>query len=163
MDSKLKMASTMHKKSKLLTEKWKLKSQLAEDYTATNNAEEDEVVLRMKENPKAFFSFARSRQTTRAKVGPFLDPVSNQPNSSPDYCCKALQEQYESVFANPRPEWQVKDFTEHFKVEDDLDQEILTDVRFTKKDIESACLLLSAQSAAGPDGVPAILLKQCRK
>ena len=79
VDSKLKMASTMHKKSKLLAEKWKLERQLAEDYTATNNAEEDEVVLRMKENPKAFFSFARSRQTTRAKVGPFLDPVSNQP------------------------------------------------------------------------------------
>ena len=46
VDSKLKMASTMHKKSKLLAEKWKLERQLAEDYTATNNAEEDEVVLR---------------------------------------------------------------------------------------------------------------------
>ena len=67
----------MHRKSKLLAEKWLLEAQIASDYTASNNIAEDQVVLRMKENPKAFFTFARSRQTTRAKVGPFLDPTSN--------------------------------------------------------------------------------------
>ena len=33
VDSKLKVASTMHKKSKLLAEKWKLEEQLQSDYT----------------------------------------------------------------------------------------------------------------------------------
>ena len=162
VDSKLKVASTMHKKSKLLAEKWKLEEQLQSDYTSTNNAEEDEVVFRMKENPKAFFSFARARQTTRAKVGPFMDPSSSQPNASPDYCCSALKDQYDSVFAKPRQEWQVKDLSEHFKV-NTPDHENLTDVSFSRADIEAACLQLSAQSAAGPDGVPAALLKMCRK
>ena len=113
----------------------------------------------MKENPKAFCTFARSMQTTRAKVGPFLDPTSNKPNSSPDYCCKALKDQYDSVFAKPRPARQVNDFAEHFKV----DESSLTDVGFSREDIEAACLQLSAHSAAGPDWVPAALLQLCRK
>ena len=82
-----------------------------------------------------------------------MDPTSNMPNPSPDYCCSALKDQYDSVFAKPRPEWQVKDFAEHFKVEGS-DQDKLTDVTFSRADIEAACLQLSAQSAAGPDGVP---------
>ena len=117
----------------------------------------------MKETPKAFFGFARSRQTTKAKVGPFLDPSTNNPNTSPDYCCKALKAQYDSVFAQPRPEWKVEDFSEHFKVDENADDEKLTDVSFTKEDIEAACLKMSSQSAAGPDGVPASLIKVCRK
>ena len=91
----------------------------------------------MKENPKAFFSFARARQTTRAKVGPFMDPSSSQPNASPDYCCTALKDQYDSVFAQPRQEWQVKDLPEHFRV-NTPDHENLTDVSFSREDIEAA-------------------------
>ena len=40
---------------------------------------------------------------------------------------------------------------------------VLTDVQFTKMDIEVACSELSTSSAAGADGVPASLLKTCRK
>ena len=36
-------------------------------------------------------------------------------------------------------------------------------MQFSRADIEQACLQLSATSAAGPDGVPASLLKSCRK
>ena len=68
---------------------------------------------------------------SEAKVGPFLDPSTNNPNSSPEYCCKALKEQYDSVFAQPRPERKVKDFSEHFKVDENADDEKLTDVSFT--------------------------------
>ena len=116
----------------------------------------------MKENPKAFYKFARARQTTKTRVGPFLDPSTNQPNGSPDYCCSALKAQYDSVFAKPRQSWQVHDFHDHFK-EETPDNRNLTDINFSPADIEAACLQLSVQSAAGPDGVPAALLKYCRK
>ena len=39
----------------------------------------------------------------------------------------------------------------------------LCDISFTREDIEKACLQLSSSAAAGPDGVPAALLKSCRK
>ena len=119
-------------------------------------------MLRLKENPKAFFSFARSRQNTRAKVGPFMDPVSGMPNGSPDYCSKALQQQYESVFATPRPQWKVDSLEEHFRLEG-TETNALSDISFSREDVEKACLQLSSSSAAGPDGVPAMLLKSCRK
>ena len=135
---------------------------MAEDYLAVNNSAEDSAALKIKENPKAFFSFARGRMNTRSRVGPFLDPTTGSPNSSPDYCCQALQEQYNSVFAAPRPEWKVDSLQDHFKVEDEVNGG-LCDIAFTKSDIEKACLQLSSSSAAGPDGVPAVLLKTCRK
>ena len=91
-----------------------------------------------------------------------MDPATGSPNSSPDYCCQALQHQYESVFASPRPQWKVEDLKEHFK-EDDQAIDSLADITFTQSDIEKACLSLSSSSAAGPDGVPAVLLKSCRK
>ena len=158
---KLKSASTMHQKAKILQQKWDLEKQISEDFISSNNSQEDDVVFRLKDNPKAFFSFARSRQNTKAKVGPFMDSAG-MPNSSPDYCCKALQQQYESVFAPPRPQWKVNNLEEHFKLDDTVN-DALSDVVFSREDIEKACIKLSSSSAAGPDGVPAVLLKGCRK
>ena len=61
----------------------------------------------------------------------------------------------------PRPEWVVKDVKEFFN--HDSDGPSLTDIDFTEKDIEAACAELKTASAAGADGVPAALLKICRK
>ena len=147
VDCKLKCASTMQKKAKLLQQRWDLEKQLADDYLSVNTSKENEAVLRIKENPKAFFAFARERQNTRSRVGPFMDPATGSPNSSPDYCCQALQQQYESVFASPRPQWKVENLEEHFK-EDDQTIDSLADITFTKSDIEKACLALSSSSDA---------------
>ena len=162
VNNKLKKAAPMHQKAKLLQVKWDIEQELKDDYEAVNNAEEDEAVFRIKQNPKAFFSFARGRQNTRSKVGPFMDPGSGQPNSSPDYCCEALQQQYNSVFSPPRPMWKVQDFGEHFQHEEG-DRSALSDIEFSSADIEKACQQLKSSSAPGPDGVPAVLLKTCRK
>ena len=114
----------------------------------------------MKENPKAFFSFARSRQKTKARVGPFLDD-KGKPNPSPDFAAEALRQQYNSVFAEPRPAWAVADFPAHFEA--GSAEDALLDIIFGTEDIEKACSTLKSTAAAGPDGVPAILLKTCRK
>ena len=157
----IKKASSISKLSELLQKMWKLEAQLSSDYTAANARDEDEAVLRIRENPKAFFSFARSRQKTKAKVGPFLDK-DGRPNSSPGFAAEALRQQYNSVFAQPRPAWVVGDFQEHFKATDE-NEDTLSDLQFGPDDIEKACSQLNSTSAAGPDGVPAILLKNCRK
>ena len=39
----------------------------------------------------------------------------------------------------------------------------LTDIEFTLADIQQACAQLKGTAAPGPDGVPAIMLKTCRK
>jgi hypothetical protein len=140
---------------------WKLEAELSADYSASNNMEEDQAVLRIKANPKAFFSFAKSRQKVRAKVGPFLDPALGTPNPSPDFAAEELRKQYDSVFATPRPAWSVLNFKEHFKEKEG--EESLNNINFSPEDIEKACSELKSTSAPGPDGVPAILLKTCKK
>ena len=155
-------APSINKLTKLLQRQWDIEAQLSSDYTSTNNREEDEAVMRIKQNPKAFFSFARSRQKTKAKVGPFLDD-NDVPNPSPDFAAEALRQQYNSVFAAPRPAWTVSDFPDHFKPDDSDHGESLLDISFGPADIEKACADLKGTAAAGPDGIPAILLKTCRK
>ena len=117
----------------------------------------------MKTNPKAFFSFSKSRQKTKAKIGPFIDQATNQPNPDPDFAAAELGRQYSSVFVEPRPEWVVKDAKNFFEKDSEGDNQSLTDIIFTEEDIEAACAELKASSAAGADGIPASLLKTCRK
>ena len=159
--ARIKTASSIHKLTKLLQDKADLEQQLVEDYSAVNSQEEDNAVLNMKTNPKSFFSFSKKRQKTRSKIGPFIDQ-SGKPNPDPDFAAAELGKQYSSVFVEPRSEWVIKDVNEFFQ--SDLDSgPCLMDIDFTEKDIEAACSELKASSAAGADGVPACLLKTCRR
>ena len=158
---RIKTATSIQKLTKLLQDKSILEQQLLEDYAAVNCQEEDKAVFSMKSNPKAFFSFSKSRQNTRAKIGPFIDQSSGQPNPDPDFAAEELGRQYSSVFVKPRPEWVVKDAKEFFD-NDAADDPSLTDISFSEKDIAAACAELKASSAAGADGIPASLLKSCK-
>lgn len=117
--------------------------------------------LKIKTNSKAFYTFAKSHQKTRAKIGPFIDPATGKPNQDPAYAAEVLRQQYNSVFSQPRPEWTVHDYSSFFQVQDVANT--LSNIKFNHVDIELACEELSGNSAPGPDGVPALLLKECRK
>ena len=72
-----------------------------------------------------------------------------------------LREQYNSVFSKPNENFRVEDPALFFSFEDD--DEILTNISFDKEDIIDQIDSLSSNAAAGPDGVPAILLKKCKR
>ena len=146
--------------AELLSTKQVLEEELRCSYAATGWEEEAEVVSRMKTNPKAFFAFAKARQQTRAKVGPFIDPSSGLPNPDPDFTAEQLSEQYSSVFVQPRAEWAVPSPPEFFATESA--QNKITDFNFTEQDIVRACKELKPDSAPGPDGIPAELLRTAR-
>ena len=103
--------------------------------------------IRIKANPKALYSFVKSSQKVRAKVGPFPYSATGFPNASPDFAADALRKQYDSVFA---------DLKDHFSYEEDNDS--LNNIHFCPEDIEKACAELKPSSASGPNGIPAILL-----
>ena len=83
--------------------------QLNSEYAYSNYEEEKQAVINMKNNPKAFFSFGRSRQKTRARIGPLLDSATGHPNPDPDFAANVLSDQYKSAFVQARPEWSVED------------------------------------------------------
>ena len=162
--TQLGRSTSVKKLAKLLQDRQQLESDLKFMYEDIAAKQEAKVISDMKENPKAFFSFAKSRQKTHAKVGPFLDPSTGKLNLDPDYTAECLSKQYSSVFTQPRPEWTIPDMKEFFEVDSSRPTgPILTDLEFTESDIEYACMELSASSASGPDGIPAELLKTCRK
>ena len=158
---RIKSASSIHKLTKLLQDKQDLEQQLYDDYAATNLMEENQAISNIKSNPKAFFSFAKSRQKTHARIGPFLDPNTGQPNPQPEFAASVLSTQYSSVFVQPREEWKVRNPKEFYG--SPVDDSCLSDIAFSEKDIQVACSELKASSAAGADGVPASLLKICNK
>ena len=155
-------ASSIQKLTDLIQRRRALEEQLKADYAAENAQEEDQAVFNLKSNPKSFFSFARSRQKTKSSIGPFLDQDSGKLNPDPSFGAEVLRKQYDSVFSQPRPEWIVTDVDKHFSVNNETGN-ILDDFEFSPEDIELACGELKESASAGPDGVPASLLRTCRK
>jgi hypothetical protein len=163
LQRKIEESSSATKLAKLIQDKWDLEMQLKVEYSSLNLKDEEQAILNIKNNPKAFFSFARSRQKTRARIGPFLDPATGQPNPDPDFAAGVLSDQYKSVFVEPRSAWKVDNPSEFFAQPDASDFPEFSEIPFTEMDMEIACSELSSSSAAGADGVPASLLKFCRK
>ena len=122
--SKILTASSIHNLSSLIQKKRELEEQLGADYSAENIQQEDQAIFNLKSNPKSFFSFARSRQKTKARIGPFLDPTSGKLNPDVAFTAETLRHQYNSVSSMPRSDWIVSDVAEHFSsdgVEHSLD------------------------------------------
>ena len=72
--------------AKLLNQKQSAENTLKSSYSSEGCCEQEaRVVGQMKSNVKAFFAFGRARQKTKARVGPFLDPISGAPNSDPQF------------------------------------------------------------------------------
>ena len=164
---KLKMSKTVsvHKLAQLLKVKTMLEKELKDMYLQTTSFLEARAVNDIKQDSSRFFSYAKARQKTKTKVGPFTDPETGELMLDPDYTAQRLSDQYSSVFNKPRPEWSIADIEDFFKVNSSRTgtDSLLTDVEFTEADIELACSELSIKSAPGPDGIPASLLKICSK
>ena len=134
---------------------------LEEDTRRSAEKEENDVVANMKTDVKCFFNFVKRRQHTMTKVGPFIDPTTNQINPDPLYTAEQLALQYNSVYSTPRANMVVHDANTFFSIADDPAQPTISDVIFTNNDIIQACKEMRSNSAAGPDGVPSVLLKNC--
>ena len=67
------------------------------------------------------------------------------------------------MFSTPRKEWTVQDPDQFFSSKSPDDPEVSENIVFDEEAIEAACSDLRGNAAAGLDGVPAILLKTCKK
>ena len=72
-----------------------------------------------------------------------------------------LQNQYTSVYSNPLPEKKIIAPSQFFRI-DQTNEEDITDVAFTEEDIKEAINEIKHNSAAEPDNIPAIFLKNCK-
>ena len=118
---------------------------------------ENVALAKIKRNPGAFYSYARRHSKTFSGIGPFLDTNGNPLKESE---AEALKSQYEKVFSTPKEESKVENPKEFFK--ESPNEQKIDYIHFDFEDIQNAIDQLSSNAAAGPDGVPAILLKKCK-
>ena len=105
-------------------------------------------------NTKLFFSYAKKFKNVKSDIGPFKKGESYINDT--EEMCNMLLEQYNSVFSTNEPD---RIDNEMFNIPD---SDALTNITVKKEDIKEAIDKLDPNSAAGPDGIPAILLKKMR-
>jgi hypothetical protein len=117
---------------------------------------EKNAVQKIKCNPKTFYSYAKSFSSIKSTISMLFnqqDDIVTDPKDMAD----ALQDQFSSVYSDPDcPDIVPPDFSSDIsKAMTPEDFEISSD------DILAAISDLKSDSAAGPDGIPVILLKNC--
>ncbi|XP_066931539.1 uncharacterized protein [Clytia hemisphaerica] len=135
-------------KSRLIDIELKLQS----SYANERYNQELDAISKIKVNPKFFYSYAKRFSKTKPKVGPLLDPITNKLTDNNLQMANILQDQYKSVFTPPKSQYENPDLNPS-QVTEKLDYFDLTEDDFIRE-----TQTLSSNSAAGPDGFPAIFL-----
>ena len=116
---------------------------------------EKRAVATIKENPKFFFSYAKSFSKIKSSIT-LLHDKSGKIVTDRKGIADTLQEQFCSVFSDPNCPDKVPP---NFPVPDVKSAD--AEVQVTIEDILEAIKDIKMDSAPGPDGIPAILLKRC--
>ncbi|XP_076069761.1 uncharacterized protein LOC143041638 [Oratosquilla oratoria] len=120
--------------------------------------EEQEAVLRIKENPKYFFSYAKKKLKNRSVIGPLYD-LNGELTEEPKQMTNILKSQYESVFSDPKKEM-VED-AKSFFTDSPNSPQILSSIKISEQDTIEAIKAIPPEAAAGHDGFHAQLLRNC--
>ena len=144
------------KLDKLLEKKAKIEIELRDSVKAEMERKEAEMITKIKTNPRAFYTYAKKQCKTFCSVGPLSDE-NNELQSDPTKMCNLLQKQYLKAFSDP--ESGIKKPSPN----GNLNYPSLTDIEFTEDDIIWAINQIPLHSAPGPDKIPSLLLKECKR
>ena len=114
-------------------------------------------VNQIKTNPKSFYSYAKSFSSISSGISMLIGDDGTVHVSD---AAKAgeLQSQFSSVFSDPLASGVHDPNFPEPHVEFKMDENSL---KFTNRDILDAISEIGSNSGAGPDGIPALLLKKC--
>ena len=143
------------RKDKLKKKLIKIEMALQKSIAAAQTYREAKAISAIRTNSKYFFSYAKKFSKTNKSIGPLLNQ-NNEYTSSSKEMANILANQYGSVFSNPTNK------SVH-AVQVPSERPLLEDVSFSEVDLINAIDELSNTSSSGPDGVPAILMKKCKK
>ena len=130
-----------------------IEKQLQTSHKAQSEAEEKKAVEKISSNSKYFYSYAKRFSNIKVGIGPLLVV------SCPKRISEMLSEQYSSVFS--RPKCDISDINNLF--EDEVPNlNGISDIDFGEEVLIEAMGEFACNSAAGPDGPPAMMLNKCR-
>ena len=143
-------------KDKLLEE---IDTNIKKSHVAERLYIENQAIDKIAINSKYFFSYANKTRKSKDKIGPLIDKDTKEVIKDPKLIAEALQSQYCSVFSKPKASEKIDDINSFFN--DNNTEDYLTNITFTPEDVENCIKSIKPQAAAGPDGFPAILLREC--
>ena len=135
-----------------------IEKKLQKSHYQQTEFEESKAVENIGRNSKFFFAYAKKFSKIKIGVGPLINTAKSVVTSAKKMA-EILSAQYCSVFSKPKYSELIPN--ELFPNESRTGSTI-GDIYFSDTDLSSAMDELSINSAAGPDGFPAILLKTCR-
>ena len=145
------------KSRQLNNELVEIELKLQDSHNNQLSAQEKRAVACIKRNPKYFYSYVKRFSKSKPSIGPLLNSLSQFAVDNEEMA-SILSSQYSSVFSTPKkPPINPADFF------NSSNQSNITDFDFTEEDIISAIDEISNNASAGPDGFPAILLKNCKE
>ena len=149
-------AEITNKLRKLRLEMYNLNEAIKDSVHEEEKSKESSAVKNIKDNPKFFYSYAKKKNKLKSTVGPLFNTLGELTHD-PEEMSNILQNQYASVFSDPDSK-QKKRHKIEFKL-----KSILTNFEFTTKDLEKAIDEIDQNSSCGPNDIPALLLKNCKK
>jgi len=121
-------------------------------YKQSSKFQEDKAIEAIQENSKFFFNYAKKKSKIKTKIGP-LSSNNGQIINKSEEMAEMLAQQYSSVFSNPSTEPPIFESS----VAD------INNIQVTPQEIIDAISEIKPNSAAGPDGFPAVLLRNCKE
>ena len=140
---------------KLRQELLDIEKKLQKSYRESSEYMENKAVKSIKVNPKYFYAYTKKSSKCKSKIGPLLDPNSKLTSNSKEMA-EILSKQYASVFSIPKDGSVVEPTSPGHGNK-------LNDIVFDQDDMQSAIDELKTTAAAGDDGFPAVLLKNCKE
>ena len=127
--------------------------QLQNSYKCQENHDEAKAVGAIRKNPKFFYTYARKFSKVFSPVGPLRDSTNNLVRD-PTAMASILSNQYIAAFSTP---------TQVNPAQIQNEGPTMNDIVFSETDIIRAIDEISTNAAPGPDGFPAIMLKNCKR
>ncbi len=131
--------------------------EIKESVKRSNEQRELNAIQKIKSNPKFFYSYAKSFSKVKSTIS-MLFNQDGEVKTDKEKIADVLQDQFSSVFSDPNsphikdPNFELPNISRPFSEED---------LSVSCEDIIAAIKDIDPDSACGPDGVPAVLLKHC--
>ena len=133
---------------------------MKESYDKRRSNQEGEALKKIRRDPGAFYKYAKKFSKSTSDIGPFTNH-EGEVITEARIITDMLKTQYETVYSKPVKENIVSNPQEFFGQCDAEEQ--FNSFIIDREDIILALDSLSSKSSAGPDGVPSILLKNCKR
>ena len=152
----LKKPGYKEKIEKLEKKKAKLEIEIRDSIRKEAIKKEVEVIEKIKTNPRAFYTYAKKKSKTHTNISPLVDE-NNKLHCDSATMSNLLQAQYKKAFSDPESGTTDQSYPEIPDIPE------LNDIKVSEDDIIKAINSISTNSAPGPDKIPALLLKECKK